>query len=76
MFGITIDGPADIFCDNKSVIKNETLPQSVLNKRHNKICHHRIHEAQAVEIIRFGWIQGKYNQSYLGNKITLITNRR
>ena len=76
MFGITIDGPADVFCDNKSVIKNETLPKSVLNKRHNEICYYRIREAQASEIIRFGWIQGKYNQSYLGNKITLITNRR
>ena len=35
MFGIQIEGSSYTFCDNQSVSKNVTLPQSVLNKRHN-----------------------------------------
>mmetsp|Transcript_15996 Transcript_15996/g.23839 ORF Transcript_15996/g.23839 Transcript_15996/m.23839 type:complete len:1130 (+) Transcript_15996:7540-10929(+) len=76
MFGIPIDGAADVFCDNQSVTKNATLPQSVLNKRHNAICYHRVREAQAAGIIRVGWIQGEYNQADLGTKTTLSTKRR
>ena len=67
---------ADVFCDNQSVTKNATLPQSVLNKRHNAICYHRVREAQAAGIIRVGWIQGEYNQADLGTKTTLSTKRR
>ena len=47
MFGIPIDGPAYVFCDNHSVTKNMTLPQSVLNKRHNIFFYHRVCESQA-----------------------------
>ena len=76
MIGITIDGPVDLFCDNKSVTKNVTLPQSVLNKRHNEICYQRVREAHAAEVIRVSCIQGHYNQSYLGTNTTLSTNKR
>ena len=54
VFGILIDGPADVFCENQSVTKNVTLPQLVLNKIHNAIFYHRVHEAQTAEVIRFG----------------------
>ena len=45
MFGITIDVPVDVFCDNQYITKNVTLPHSVLNRRKNKICYHRVCEA-------------------------------
>jgi hypothetical protein len=32
MFGVPIDGPTDIFCDNKSVFKNVSKPESVLSQ--------------------------------------------
>ena len=32
MFGVTIDGPVDVFCDNKSVVTNSTISTSMLNK--------------------------------------------
>ncbi len=51
-FGIPIDGPAEVFCDNKSVVTNSSVPASVLNKRHNPICFHRVREAQASSVIR------------------------
>jgi hypothetical protein len=28
MFGVPIDGPANVFCDNGSVVNNTTLPES------------------------------------------------
>ena len=42
MFGIPIDGPADVFCDNKGVVKNTSLPESVLSKKHNAINYHAV----------------------------------
>ena len=34
MFGVPINVPADVFCDNKSVVTNVSIPSSVLNKKH------------------------------------------
>jgi len=41
MMGIPIDGPTNMFGDNKSVIHNVTDPISMLNKRHNAIAYHK-----------------------------------
>ena len=57
VFGIPIDGPAYVFCDNQSMTKNETLPQSVQSKRHNPICNHRDRRSHTAEVIIFGCIQ-------------------
>ena len=76
MFGVPINSPAYVFCDNHSVTNNMTLPQSVLNKKHSAMCYHRVQEAQAAEVVRVGWIQSEYNQADLGNKTTLSTKSR
>jgi len=47
MFGVPIDGPASVFCDNGSVVNNTTLPELTLAKKHNAICYHRVREAVA-----------------------------
>jgi hypothetical protein len=52
MFGIPIDGPTDILCDNQSVVSNSSVPESTLNKKHNAICYHRVREACAAGTIR------------------------
>ena len=41
-FGIPIVGPKTVLCDNKSVVTNSSVPVSVLNKKHNDICYHRV----------------------------------
>ena len=43
--GVNLEGPAKFYCDNNSVVKNSSVPASVLNKRHNYICYHRVVEA-------------------------------
>ena len=58
-FGVPIEGACDVICDNRSVVTNSSVPTSVLNKRHNAICYHRVREAQAEDVIRIGWIEGK-----------------
>ncbi len=51
MFGIPVDGPANVFCDNNSVVINVTIPTSPLKKKHNAIAYHRVREAIAADII-------------------------
>ena len=54
MFRVPIDGPANVFCDNNGVVKNTTIPESVLAKKHNAINYHAIREAVAAKILRVG----------------------
>jgi hypothetical protein len=52
MFGVPIDGPANVFGDNQSVITNASVPESPLKKKHVAICYHRVREACASDTIR------------------------
>ena len=54
MFGIPIDGPADILDDNKAVVRNIRDFKSTLNKKHNQIAYHRCREAVGAGIWRMG----------------------
>jgi hypothetical protein len=47
MLGVPVEGPANVCCDNKSVAKSLTRPESALKKKHAAINCHRIQEAQA-----------------------------
>ena len=76
MFGVPIDVPIDVLCDNHSVVTNVSIPYSVLNKKHNSICYHRVQEAHKAGTIRVGWISGEYNKSDIGTKTTIPTKRR
>ena len=44
MFGVPIHGPADVFCDNNSVVQSSTTPASVINKKHNAVSFHNVRE--------------------------------
>ena len=52
MFGIPVEGPTSVFCDNESVFKNTTIPESTLKKKHTSICYHRAREAVAAKTMR------------------------
>ena len=61
MFGIPVDGPTVVFCDNESVVKNSSLVESVLNKKHNSIAYHYVRWNVAAEVIEASWIESKRN---------------
>jgi hypothetical protein len=61
MFGVPIRGPASVLCDNQGVVKNASLPESALSKRHNAINYHAVREAVAAGIIRVGKEDGCTN---------------
>jgi len=68
MFGIPIEGPSNGFCDNESVIKNATRPESTLQKKHNAIAYHKVRECVASGAIRFHYEPGKKNLADLLTK--------
>ena len=47
MMGVPIDGACKTFCDNDSVVKNTTRPESPLRKKANSISYHKIRESIA-----------------------------
>jgi hypothetical protein len=52
MFGIPIDGATNVYCDNEGVVKNTSIPESVLSKKHLSIAYHAVREAVAAGIMR------------------------
>jgi hypothetical protein len=52
MFGVPIDGPANVYGDNNSVVTNSIRPESTLKKKHNAIAYHKVIEAIAQGTIR------------------------
>jgi hypothetical protein len=67
MLGIPIVGPANVFCDNKSVVTNLTVPTSTLKKKHNSIAYHRVREAVAAGI---AWIAKVHTSENLVDLLT------
>ena len=76
MFGIPIDGPADVFCDNQGVVKNTSLPESVLSKKHNAINYHAVREAVAAGIMRVAKEDGETNLADLLTKSLNLPKRK
>ena len=69
MFGIPIDGPANVYCDNEAVCKNVAVPSSVLSKKMHSISHHYCREAVAAEIVRIAKEDSSTNLADLFTKV-------
>jgi hypothetical protein len=63
MFGIPLDSPANVFCDNQSVVTNSTVPDSTLKWKHNSIAYHRVRESVAANVIRIAYVHSKSNNT-------------
>ena len=68
MFGIPIDGPANIFCDHQSVVTNVSTPDSVLKRKHNSIAYHFCREAIASGMIIVKKVMSEHNIADLFTK--------
>ena len=66
--GVPIMTKAYMFGDNKSVVMSSTIPQSVLNKRHNMLSYHRAREVIAANILEFHWCSSGQNRSDILSK--------
>jgi hypothetical protein len=76
MFGVPIDGPTSVLCDNDSVVKNSSLPHSTLQKKHHSIAYHYVREQAARGAIRVAKIRGEDNLADLFTKTTIPTPHR
>ena len=69
MFGIPIDGPTGMFCDNDSVVKNTTRPESTLKKKNQAVAYHKARESMAANVIRISKEKGDTNVADLLTKL-------
>ena len=61
MFGVPLDGPTKVLCDNESVVKNSFLLSSTLNKKHSSIAYRSVRWNVAAGVIVMAWIDTNYN---------------
>ena len=61
MFGVPIEGPVNMFIDNKYMFVSSTTPEAVNKKKHTSISFHRIREAVAGQWLRIAHIPGTQN---------------
>lgn len=52
MFGVPLDGPANVHCDNEVMCKNVSVPSLVLNEKMHSVSFHHHRETVAVGVIR------------------------
>ena len=69
MMGVPLDCEINLFCNNESVFKNSTLPESTLKKKYNSIAYHHTHEAQATNVIHIAWEKSETNLADLLTKL-------
>ena len=75
MFGVPLDGPTNVLCDNESVVKNSSRIDSTLHRKHVSIAYHAVRWAVAAEMIRVGWIPSKENIADALTKVLTGPNR-
>ena len=69
MMGIAVAGPTNILCDNESVVKNATRPESTLKKKHVAVAYHRVREAQAAGIVQIAHESSENNLADILTKL-------
>ena len=71
MLGVPLEGATRVLCDNESVIKNGTFPESVLKKKHCSIAYHLVREHVAAQKIL---IYHERSSSNLADLLTKVLN--
>ncbi len=76
MMGVAIDGATHIYGDNMSVIKNTSMPKSILNKKRNVVCYHAIRESVAMGETLTVHTSGAENPTDLMTEVLLGSKRQ
>ena len=61
MFGVPVESPTNVLCDNLSVVRNSSVLSSTLNKKHSSIAYHSTRWHIAAGVIRVAWINTEDN---------------
>ena len=61
MFGVDIDGQSRVHGDQSGVVKNCSLFESTLSKKHNAVACHAVRWAVAAKEVLIGWIDSARN---------------
>ena len=75
MFGIPIDGPAGILCDNQSCVNGSSRIESALDKKHVSLAYHATRWHVAASIVKVGKIDTNDNLSDALTKVFTIAKR-
>jgi hypothetical protein len=76
MFGVPLEGPAQVYCDNQGVVKNVSIPESVLSKKNNAINYHAVREAAAAGVLQVLKEDTQTNLADLFTKVLPADRRR
>ena len=69
MMGTPIDGPAEVRCDNQSVVYNASRPESVLKKKSESISYHYVRERCAMGVLLVYFIKSQDNLADILTKV-------
>ena len=75
MLGVPIQGETRVMCDNQSVIKNGSFPESVLKKKHCSIAYHVVRESVAAKKVLLYYENTKSNLADLFTKVLNVESR-
>ena len=76
IFGIPVNGPSNIFCENESVYRNVSFEDSIFKKKHHSICYHLVREKVASGTIIIHKVDGRDNLSDILTKDVLPNMRK
>ena len=76
MMGVPLDGPANVFVDNESVVGSSMRPESVLKKKHVSIAYNIVREAFAASIINVYFVPSTENLADAFTKVLPIHKRK
>ena len=76
MFGVPIDGPCNVFCDNQSVTNSSMRAESTLKKKHLSIAYHQAREAVACGVMLVFYEHSKSNHADLFTKVLNHIDRK
>ena len=69
MFGIKVEGPANMYVDNQSVVKSITMPEYIVKNKQFSVCYHSVHEGLAGGKVQIGQVPTGGNVSDLLTKV-------
>ena len=76
MFGIPVKEPTSVLCDNQAVVRNTTMPESTLKRKHNFIAYHCNWECVAAGTVIVGKVDTNDNVAGLGTKVLPLPKRK